>query len=145
MEIDATGWRVIDEPPVRFRRAAGMQPLAVPIPGGSIETLRAFLNVQSDQEFVLVVGESATFDFLGSSVRLNDQPGMIVEDWEAEIEEITTLETILDGEAGSAEPVYLEIKATEIGTLELWCVSRSDGRKWKLEFNVRNPNEAESL
>ncbi len=55
VEIDATGWRVIDEPPVRFRRAAGMQPVAVPVPGGSVEALRAFLNVQSDQDFVLVV------------------------------------------------------------------------------------------
>ncbi len=48
VEIDATGWRVIDKPPVRFRRAAGMQPLPMPVPGGSIETLRSFLNVQSD-------------------------------------------------------------------------------------------------
>ena len=32
VEIDATGWRVIDNPPVRFRRAAGMQPLPVPVP-----------------------------------------------------------------------------------------------------------------
>jgi hypothetical protein len=55
VEIDATGWRVIDKPPVRFRRAAGMQPLPVPSPGGSIETLRSFLNVQSDTDFVLVV------------------------------------------------------------------------------------------
>ena len=55
VEIDATGWRVINEPPVRFRRAAGMQPLAVPAPGGSVDALRAFLNVQSDQDFVLVV------------------------------------------------------------------------------------------
>lgn len=55
VEIDATGWRVIDKPPVRFRRAAGMQPLAVPAPGGSVDALRAFLNVQSDQDFVLVV------------------------------------------------------------------------------------------
>ena len=55
VEIDSAGWRVIDKPPVRFRRAAGMQPLAVPVPGGSVETLRAFLNVQSDQDFVLVV------------------------------------------------------------------------------------------
>ncbi|MBA3326330.1 MAG: hypothetical protein H0T41_14040, partial [Rhodobacteraceae bacterium] len=55
VEIDATGWRVIDNPPVRFRRAAGMQPLAAPVSGGSVGTLRAFLNVQSDQDFVLVV------------------------------------------------------------------------------------------
>lgn len=55
VEIDATGWRVIEQPPVRFRRAAGVQPLAVPAPGGSVETLRSFLNVQSDADFVLVV------------------------------------------------------------------------------------------
>ncbi len=60
VEIDTTDWRVIDKPPVRFRRAAGMQPLAVPAPGGSIEALRAFLNVQSDQDFVLVVAWALT-------------------------------------------------------------------------------------
>jgi hypothetical protein len=46
VEIDAAGWRVIDNPPVRFRRAAGMQPLPVPAAGGSIEILRSFRNVQ---------------------------------------------------------------------------------------------------
>jgi hypothetical protein len=55
VEIDASGWRVIDNPPVRFRRASGMQPLAYPVPGGSITALRLFLNVQSDADFVLVV------------------------------------------------------------------------------------------
>jgi hypothetical protein len=53
--IDATGWRVIDNPPVRFRRAAGMKPLPIPVKGGSVEALRSFLNVQSDADFVLVV------------------------------------------------------------------------------------------
>ena len=55
VEIDATGWRVIDSPPVRFRRAAGMQPLPVPVRGGSIETLRSFLNVKTEADFVLVI------------------------------------------------------------------------------------------
>jgi hypothetical protein len=55
VEIDAQGWQVIDNPPVRFRRAAGMQPLPVPKPGGSVDALRSFLNVQSDNDFVLVV------------------------------------------------------------------------------------------
>ncbi|MGD9885634.1 MAG: hypothetical protein AB7U95_36595 [Reyranella sp.] len=55
VEIDATGWRVIDKPPVRFRRASGMKPLAIPAPGGSITALRSFLNVQSDADFALVV------------------------------------------------------------------------------------------
>jgi hypothetical protein len=55
VEIDTDGWRVIDNPPVRFRRASGMQPLPVPLPGGSVEMLRSFLNVRSDADFVLVV------------------------------------------------------------------------------------------
>jgi hypothetical protein len=55
VEIDAPGWRVIDNPPVRFRRASGMKPLPIPASGGSVETLRSFLNVQSDADFVLVV------------------------------------------------------------------------------------------
>ena len=55
VEIDSNGWRVIDKAPVRFRRAAGMQALPAPQPGGSIETLRHFLNVQNDNDFILVV------------------------------------------------------------------------------------------
>jgi hypothetical protein len=98
--------------------------------------------VLSEQEFVLVVGEPVKFDFLGSSLRLQDPAGAIVDDWEEDIESITTLETTLDGDPGSVIPVFIEIKATEIGTLELWCVSReSSERKWKLEFNVRERDE----
>ncbi|MFO0344702.1 MAG: hypothetical protein ACK503_00395 [Labrys sp. (in: a-proteobacteria)] len=55
IEIDATGWRVVDSPPVRFRRASGMKAMPIPMGGGSIETLRSFLNVQTDADFVLVV------------------------------------------------------------------------------------------
>jgi hypothetical protein len=89
------------------------------------------------QEFVLVVGEPVTFDFLGSSVRFDDTPGAVMDDWEGEIEPITTLETTLEGSHGTPIPVTLEVVATEIGTLEVWCVSSETGRKWKLEFNVR--------
>ena len=55
VEIDISGWRVIDNPPVRFRRASGMRPLPIPVPGGSVELLRPFLNIRSDGDFVLVV------------------------------------------------------------------------------------------
>jgi hypothetical protein len=55
IEIDAGGWRVIDRPPVRFRRTPGMLPLPVPVSGGSIEPLRGFLNVKSQDDFVLAV------------------------------------------------------------------------------------------
>ena len=91
----------------------------------------------SGREFVLLVGQAATFDFLGATSRPDDEIGTIVEDWEGEIEPITTVETTLEGEPGQAIPVTLELQVTEVGTLELWCVSKNDDRRWKLEFNVR--------
>ena len=55
IEIDSSGWRVTDNPPIRFRRSSGMRPLPLPVAGGSITALRNFLNVHTDQDFVLVV------------------------------------------------------------------------------------------
>jgi hypothetical protein len=95
------------------------------------------------QEFVLAVGEPVRFEFLGSSIRKTDIAGEIVEDWQGDIEEITSIETILEGEAEKVARVSLVIRVTEIGTLELWCVSSDDDRKWKLEFNVREQDGSE--
>ena len=55
IEITRTGWRPAKKPPVKFRRPAGMQALPMPEPGGSINELRPFLNLESDEDFVLVV------------------------------------------------------------------------------------------
>jgi hypothetical protein len=90
-----------------------------------------------EKEFGLVTGEPVKFDFLGSHVRRHDTIGTVIEDWAGEIETITTLETRLEGDAGTVLPVTLHVKATEVGTLEIWCVSCQDDRKFKLEFNVR--------
>jgi molecular chaperone DnaK (HSP70) len=90
-----------------------------------------------NKEFGLVVGEPVKFDFLGSNTRRHDALGAVAEDWEGEIEPITTLETRLEGETGTIVPVTLETRVTEVGTLDLWCVSREDQKKFKLEFNVR--------
>jgi hypothetical protein len=56
VEIGPDGWRVLECPPVRFRRSPGMLPLPVPEHGGSIEALRSFLNLSNENDFVLVVG-----------------------------------------------------------------------------------------
>jgi len=90
-------------------------------------------------EFGLVVGEPAEFRFFGSSVRRNDVPGTVVEQWgEGELEELAPLEATLtaEGEEGRSVPVRLRAHVTEVGTLEVWCVAR-DERKWRLEFNLR--------
>lgn len=91
----------------------------------------------TERIFNLVVGEKAKFEFLGSPARTEDTMGVVIEDWEQDIEPITTVETTLEGEPGAVIPVSIQIRLTEVGTLELWCVSRKDGKRWKLEFNVR--------
>ena len=93
-------------------------------------------------EFGLVVGEPADFRLLGSSVRRNDVAGTVVERWQPdEIEELAPVEATLtkEGEEGRLVPVRLTARATEIGTLELFCVAREGKGKWRLEFNVRQP------
>jgi hypothetical protein len=96
------------------------------------------------QEFGLVVGEPAKFRFLGSTVRRTDSAGTVVEEWEGEIEELTPLTTTLEapGREGRTVPVHLHSKVTEVGTLEIWCLSRDGKQRWKLEFNVRERAES---
>ena len=54
VEIDVDSWRIVAEPPVRFRRSKGMLALPVPKQDGDLTTLQSFLNVL-DSDFVLVV------------------------------------------------------------------------------------------
>jgi len=37
----------------------------------------------------------------------------------------------------AALPVHLEVRLTEVGTLELWCRSRTTDHRWRLEFGLR--------
>jgi hypothetical protein len=95
------------------------------------------------QEFGLVVGTPAEFRFLGSSVRRGDTVGTLIDDWEGPIEELSPLTTTLEAptKEGQTVPVHLHSKMTEVGTLELWCLSRDGKQRWKLEFNVRERPE----
>ena len=98
-------------------------------------------------EFGLVVGEPAEFRFLGSTTRRDDAPGLILDRWSPEeIQELSPLETVLVAEDGATDgdtvPVRLHAQVTEVGTLELWCQSTRDDRRWKLEYNVREADNA---
>jgi hypothetical protein len=54
VEITAAGWRLMDQPPARFRRARGMLPLPMPQRGGSLEKLKDFTNCALG-DFILIV------------------------------------------------------------------------------------------
>lgn len=95
------------------------------------------------QEFGLIVGEPAQFRFLGSSTRRGDRVGTVIDEWEEQIAELTPVSATLEaaGKEGKTVPVHLHSKVTEVGTLELWCISRDGKQKWKLEYNVRERSE----
>jgi hypothetical protein len=114
--------------------AAPLKALCV-VPFGMEEGTSAAI----DREFGLIVGEPAEFRFLSSGTRKSDAPGTLVDDWGDEIDELSPLEVTLslDGRDDTVLPVTLESRVTEVGTLELWCVSRDEGHRWKLELNIR--------
>jgi molecular chaperone DnaK (HSP70) len=95
-------------------------------------------------EIGLVVGEQAKFRFFSSATRKADVPGSSLEQWtEEELQETDSLEATLPaapGEEGTWMPVRFRVHVTELGLLELWCVSTRSDQKWKLEFSVRDPD-----
>jgi len=97
-------------------------------------------NVPS-AEIGLVVGEPAHFRFFSSSVRKSDRPGDVLATWTPdELAETDSLEAALPPDESIDEPyvpVRFHTKLTELGMLELWCVSTTSEKRWKLEFSVR--------
>lgn len=50
VEVTATGWQVVAQPPTRFRRTKSMLALPQPVRGGSLDELRDFINVRPEDE-----------------------------------------------------------------------------------------------
>ncbi|HEY6988585.1 MAG TPA: Hsp70 family protein [Bryobacteraceae bacterium] len=97
------------------------------------------------RKFALLVGEPAEFRFFSSLTRKTDPPGSMLEEIPDDLEELSPIEVFLpphgDESREEVVPVTLESNVTETGMLELWCVA-ADGRRWKLEFNVRERAQA---
>ena len=97
------------------------------------------------EEIGLIVGEPAVFRFFSSSVRKQDKPGDVLDSWsEEELEETDSMEAELPADEAIEEdyvPVRFHPRVTELGMLELWCVSTKTDRRWKLEFSVRGDAE----
>ncbi len=55
VRIDATGWTIVPEPPVRFRRPRGLAALPLPVAGGTLAALRPFVNCPAADDWRLVL------------------------------------------------------------------------------------------
>jgi len=56
VKITASGWEIVTDSPICFRRPDGVLHLPDPVRGGSIQELRPFLNVADDSQWRLAVG-----------------------------------------------------------------------------------------
>jgi molecular chaperone DnaK (HSP70) len=92
-------------------------------------------------ELELALGQPVLFPLYTSTVRGDDKPGDLLHVSPEQLLHLPPLHTILRGgkRAGAKRvPVTLAAKSTEIGTLELYCVAKDGGNRWRLEFNVRD-------
>jgi hypothetical protein len=55
VEIDRSGWRIVGNPPVLFRRPRGLLALPVPIGDGDVEDLQRVLNLESERDWFLLI------------------------------------------------------------------------------------------
>jgi hypothetical protein len=55
VEVTSTGWRVTARPPVKFIRPRGLLALPQPVTGGTVDELRQYVNVGSDNDWRLLV------------------------------------------------------------------------------------------
>ncbi len=96
-------------------------------------------------EIGLVVGQPVKFRFFSSKVRKQDQPGTLLDYWSddelVETDSLTATLTV-EGSADSYVPVKFDSRITELGIFELWCVGANQPGRWKLEFRVREDQDA---
>jgi Hsp70 protein len=133
----------------------GIESAGLAIPGAS-RPLRALCVVPFGMEegtevdvpseaIGLIVGQPAHFRFFSSSTRKDDDPGVRLQRWtDDELSETDSLEATLPKDENLDDysvPVQFHTRITELGLLELWCVSTRGNGRWKLEFSVRDDAE----
>src|SRR5207244_3349301 len=97
--------------------------------------------VLEQPELELALGQPVLFPLYTSTVRSDDEAGSLLQVQPDQLLRMPPLHTVLRGGKRSGTrhvPVTLAARSTEIGTLELWCVAKEGGNRWRLEFNVRD-------
>jgi hypothetical protein len=56
VKITASDWDIVQNPPIKFLRPEGLNPLPLPERGGSIDDLQSLLNIKDRKQWLLVKG-----------------------------------------------------------------------------------------
>lgn len=98
-----------------------------------------------EQEFGLWTGESMSFRLFSSKARSSDHLGTLVNNAEAELDEVAELRcTIEAGDEDGLLPVHLSADLTELGSLQLAMQHSLSERSWQLEFQLRDESHVGS-
>ena len=54
IKVTASGWEIVDRPPIKFVRSPSSRPLPVPERGESIDTLRGVINWGCEEDFKMI-------------------------------------------------------------------------------------------
>jgi len=93
-----------------------------------------------DRELNLVTNRPVEFPIFATTSPREDPVGAVVQVPEDELDPLPPLQTVVKfgkQKAGTKVPVRIQVRRTELGTLELSCLSRMSGARFKLEFDVR--------
>src|SRR5262249_39834575 len=92
----------------------------------------------SDRTFNLTLGRPVQFPLFTSTSERVASSGEIVTVAD-DLHPLPPIHTILRSSENKtcSVPVHLRAVLTEIGTLQLWCVSDTSNEQWRLEFELR--------
>ena len=131
---------------VGLEKAGSESPLALcVIPRGQEEGEQVDLGTRV---FQLTLGRPVRFPLFSSTSDRVERAGDVVPVSD-DMNVLPAIHTVLKSAQakGGTVAVHLRSTLTEIGTLELWCVSESSAEQWRLEFELRGaaPEQAVGL
>src|SRR5206468_10629487 len=101
----------------------------------------------ADRELELLANRPVAFPLYTATDRSGERAGELVRAAPDALSPLPPLRTVVRFGRKLAEralPVHLEVRLTEIGTLERWCRSRTTDHRWRLEFRLRGAANAEA-
>jgi 5S rRNA maturation endonuclease (ribonuclease M5) len=118
VEITPQGWRVVDNPPVKFRRPRGLAPMPEPKPGGNLLDLKPLINCR-DEDWPLVGA------WIIGSFSPGPYPVMIFQGEQGTAKTTTAriLKSLVDPGHTPQRSAPREIRDLMISASNSWCLS----------------------
>ncbi|MBM4302173.1 MAG: hypothetical protein FJ121_11745 [Deltaproteobacteria bacterium] len=128
VEITPSGWQVVADPPVKFRRPPGLAAMPTPKPGGKLADLRPFINCREEDWPLVVAWILGTFS-------LGPYPIMIFQGEQgcAKSTAARIMKSVVDPGSTPLRTTPREVRDLLISATNSWCLAfdnLSDLKDW---------------